>query len=208
MMETIKIPAIQVSKMKVKIVGETPLLSHKFTEKAKASIEKTQQGESEKKKKRNPDQEFQDAAYVDAKGNDCAPGSWLFQSMYSAAGFNSKSDKEGFKEKERFRMAVRIPFTLYPIEYDKKEMRTDYVKIGGMTKVADMRYRPEYTGWSITFDLEYEPDVISPKRIAEILQRAGKSCGIGDWRVQKKGDFGRFRVDFMQIESNGKGHKK
>ena len=59
---------------------------------------------------------------------------------------------------------------------------------------ADLRYRPEITNWSTTLRISYDKALTSPEQIASLFLRAGYSVGVGDWRPEKDGDFGRFTV--------------
>ena len=45
----------------------------------------------------------------------------------------------------------------------------------------------------LTFHIIFE-DEISPAVVKESLEIAGKYVGIGDWRPEKKGKFGKFQV--------------
>ena len=59
---------------------------------------------------------------------------------------------------------------------------------------TDLRYRPEYRNWEASFVVEYNPDLIRPEDIVNLLNLAGFGVGIGEWRPQRNGDFGRFEV--------------
>jgi hypothetical protein len=75
--------------------------------------------------------------------------------------------------------------------------REDMVRVGGKgpgTGTADLRYRPEYTGWSIPIRVDYNSSVISMEQIVNLLNLAGFSIGIGEWRPQKDGQWGMFEV--------------
>lgn len=61
------------------------------------------------------------------------------------------------------------------------------------TKGRVMRYRPMFRDWALTFHINFE-DEISPPVVKEALEIAGKYVGIGDWRPEKKGKFGKFQV--------------
>lgn len=61
------------------------------------------------------------------------------------------------------------------------------------TKGRIMRYRPMFKDWALQFHIESE-DEIPAEAIKEALEIAGKYVGIGDWRPEKKGKFGKFQV--------------
>jgi hypothetical protein len=57
-----------------------------------------------------------------------------------------------------------------------------------------MRYRPKYERWTMEFALEIDETLIDVSTTQILLQEAGVQTGIGDFRPQKKGPFGTFRV--------------
>jgi len=57
-----------------------------------------------------------------------------------------------------------------------------------------IRARPKISGWQCHLLLEYDEQIIQPELIAAILDNAGRFPGILDYRIGKKGTFGRFSV--------------
>jgi hypothetical protein len=70
--------------------------------------------------------------------------------------------------------------------------REDMVRVGMGT--ADIRYRPEFPTWRIPATLRFNADVISAEQLANLLNVAGFGVGIGEWRPEKNGQYGRFHV--------------
>lgn len=63
------------------------------------------------------------------------------------------------------------------------------------TKGRVMRNRARYDEWSLKFEVTIlEDDEISQKTLHDALDYAGHYIGIGDYRPQKKGMYGRFIV--------------
>lgn len=65
------------------------------------------------------------------------------------------------------------------------------------TKGRVMRYRPMFKNWGVRFTVEFE-DEIGADAIKEALEIAGSYVGVGDWRPEKKGKFGKFQVVSFQ----------
>jgi hypothetical protein len=57
-------------------------------------------------------------------------------------------------------------------------------------------------GWTANVKASFESSVIDSETLLKCLEMAGKVCGIGDYRVQKGGGFGRFVV--LRFEEIGK----
>lgn len=72
--------------------------------------------------------------------------------------------------------------------------RFDFVKNAGIGRVADLRFRADFHEWVMRLEMEYEPSMISLDDIVNLLTSAGHSVGIGEYRVEKGGEWGRFEV--------------
>lgn len=72
------------------------------------------------------------------------------------------------------------------------QIREDAVRVG--MGAADLRYRPEYINWRCTVPLQVNPRVISVEQAINLLNLAGFSIGVGEWRPQCNGQHGRFKV--------------
>lgn len=58
-----------------------------------------------------------------------------------------------------------------------------------------MAYRPKFTNWSCELALLYDESTLDENQIMQSAENAGKFCGIGGFRPEKGGVFGRFVVE-------------
>ena len=191
----------EVRTMSLAIEGEGGLICHNFSEKSRRQIaEKQAMGVKAPKDKRNPDAEYQAAFYHLVGGGYGFPCSGFKQSAIRAAklldGITMTDARQMFfiEADERDTTGVdcvRIEGT--------PEMRTDVVRLPG--RVADLRYRPEIRDWSCVLRISYDEQMISDEQIVNLFWRAGYQVGIGDWRPEKNGDFGRFTVSDQEALS-------
>ena len=190
--KTIKIPATEYKRMEAIIEGVTPLLVHRFGEKARKKLADNQTGKPKPAGKkgrepRDPKQDFMEARYILSDKEDGFPAAGLKAAMVRA-GMNN-TEIPGTQLKGMF----TIPAEFLTIISAKPKMREDIVPIGG----ADFRYRPEYKKWSMKVPLRYNPNVISSERVLHLLVMAGEFPGLGDWRGDSGkggGTFGQFKV--------------
>ena len=70
--------------------------------------------------------------------------------------------------------------------------REDMVRLQGNT--ADIRYRGEFPKWSIDLPITYNARIVSAEQLVAMLDAGGFGTGIGEWRTEKDGQFGRFHV--------------
>lgn len=73
----------------------------------------------------------------------------------------------------------------------------DYVDVRGV-KVSTsriMRYRPKFPVWSLNVSILFDDLVLTGEQIKNCMEIAGKYVGMGDYRPEKSGTFGRFIVE-------------
>ena len=71
-------------------------------------------------------------------------------------------------------------------------MREDVARVGMGT--ADLRHRGEFDPWSATLTVKFNANVLSAAQVVNLFQTAGFAVGIGDWRPERDGIYGRFHV--------------
>ena len=209
--EVIEITPIRIKKASLRIVGDSPLIVHAWSEKAKREMLDKQMGKNQAKKKaaKNPVEDFinsmywmtekpQDTteeAYEDAVANGAKfgfPVSGLKQSAISAA------YRMGWvKDKMGLRGTFFIDADedgLIEIKGDAPIMREDMVKVGMGT--ADIRYRGEIRNWFADITISYnELGKFNLQDIINVLNAGGFVCGLGEWRPERDGQYGMFHVE-------------
>jgi hypothetical protein len=201
--ELIQIPAIRVERFDLTIVGTGPLVVNAATNKLVDELRDRRIAKTKPKKEQTEETynaecaaRFNAARYIMADGRDGFPAVTIKYSMVDAVGLIEGVTK----------VAARAAFFispdnwLVPITHNAKvpAMREDVVRVGGKagrgSGTASLSYRPEYLGWSITMPIEFDPTLITAEAIVNLAQRAGHSIGVGEWRPQKGGQWGRFAV--------------
>lgn len=195
--QKIELRPIEIQIFNLKLVGTSPLIVHKFSEKNKKQIEDKQQKKATiAKETRDPHAEYLACFYM-IPGSSHA-GSPDARYGFPASGFkNAAVDACSFidgitKVLARGAFHVVSPGGLVEIKYADVSMREDTVRIG--MGALDLRYRPEFTGWSCELAIHYNASVLSPEQIVNLFNVAGFSVGIGEWRPQKDGSNGMFQV--------------
>jgi len=57
-----------------------------------------------------------------------------------------------------------------------------------------MRGRPRFEEWAGTVHFEHDPEFIPAAHVRELLEIGGRTVGVGDYRPERGGPFGRFKV--------------
>lgn len=77
-------------------------------------------------------------------------------------------------------------------KYDKRSA------VNKNVKARVMVIRPRWDEWSVDFTLSVDEDSIQQEMIERIITYAGKYVGIGSYRPQNKGRFGRFELTSIE----------
>jgi len=193
-METIKLEPIETRLLTVWIRGLTPLITHQFSEDAADQMSRKNAGDKKTARgKCDPEKEFEEATYRLSDGDYGIPAVAVKSAIAMAAHKDLGLPRTVLK-RGLFIHADDIPEggkPLLRIQNTTRIMREDYVKVGQGT---DLRYRPEFPKWEIELRIMYDTEWLTPETIIGLLQRAGFGIGIGDWRPEKSGDFGRFEI--------------
>ena len=181
----ISIPQIAIQRLMVKVIGDSPLITHAWAEKAIRQIKDKQAKKATKgKEARDPEADYQAAFYRTDDGVPAMPSV-----AFKSAAVSACRDLDMKMTEARGRFHVEGEF----IEIiGEPRMREDMVRVGMGT--ADIRYRPEFVKWSAILPITYNSTQISPEQIINLLNVAGFGVGVGEWRPEKNGQYGRFHV--------------
>ena len=208
--ETIEIKPIEIQKTTIRVVGDTPLIMHAWSEKAKREIldKQMKKTKASAKQAKSPVEDF-------------------IRSMYWLEGFPEEMSEDGFEKAIRKGARFGFPVTAFKqaaisaayrmgwtkdkmsmrgaffIDGDENQMveifsdvpviREDMVKVGMGT--ADIRFRGEFRNWYADLTISYNKNgQYSLEQIINIINAGGYVCGIGEWRPERDGQYGMFHV--------------
>ena len=214
--EIVEIKPIEMSTVKVTIQGDTPLIMHAWSEKAKRMMLETQQGKAKGKKKgfKNPVDDFIQSMYwltekPDTDGLSEEECEQAFDNAikngakfgFPITAFKQAAISAAYRMGwSKDKMSLRGVFfietdygDMVEIKSDVPQMREDMVKVG--MGAADIRYRGQFNDWSTTFRLKYNVNgQYSLENILNIINAGGVVCGVGEWRPEKDGQFGTYHI--------------
>lgn len=183
---TLEVPGINVQRMQVTLIGDSPLISHKWSEKAKKEmLDKQMKKAKTAKEAKDPERDYRESLYTHDDGSYGFPCVAFKAAAVSACRF-----VDGMKMTEA-RGAFHVVGELTSID-GEPSMREDMVRVGMGT--ADIRYRGEFKVWRTTLTVSYNASAISASQIANLFNLAGFGVGVGEWRPEKDGSYGRFHV--------------
>ena len=63
-----------------------------------------------------------------------------------------------------------------------------------------LRTRAKFDEWACTFTLDCDDELVDKEQLESWLDIAGRRIGLGDWRPEKSGTYGRFEAEVTPLE--------
>jgi hypothetical protein len=180
----------------VPIIGTAPLIVHAWSPKAKRKMLDAQMGKRAPREPRNPEEEYQAAFYrLDAKRTGM-PILAFKSATVGAARFYGREVK--MTELRQFlffdgEFSAQAGQKLTEI-HGEARMREDVARLSGAGS-TEMRFRPEYPQWTAELDIRYVTSALTLDSVLSLIDAGGMGVGVGEWRVEKRGDFGTYTLD-------------
>lgn len=208
--EIIEIRPLEIKRINIRIVGDSPLIVHAWSDKAKQMMLDAQRGvtKTKAKAKRDPFDDFINSMYWLTEQPESTPEAFT-QAVLDGAKFGfpvgaikQAANSAAYRMKwVKNQMELRGAYFLKSEfgEYGEikgcvPEMREDMVRIGMGT--ADLRYRAEFKNWFMDFELHYNANgAMSIEQIINCINAGGFAVGIGEWRPERDGLYGTFHVE-------------
>ena len=199
----IELPPLNLEVIEVTLIGDTPLISHAWSEKAKREmLDKQMKVAKPAKEAKDPHQDFEQSLYRIEGGGYGFPSvafkAAAVTACTSVAGITKVAARQAFHVMGT-QAAVRGAFNGTLMRMDlvrilgaKPEMREDMVRVGMGT--ADIRYRGQFWPWHATVRVRFNRNVLSAAQIVNLFNTAGFGVGVGEWRPEKDGQFGMFHA--------------
>lgn len=182
----VELKQLRLERIEVAIYGASPLIMHAWSHKAKQQmLDKQMKVATSGKVAKDPQADFEQSIYVDTTGLPAFPSV-----AFKAAAVDAAIAMD-FK-KVNLRQSFHIEGDMVPILGDDPRPREDMVRVGMGT--ADIRYRAEFVRWGTLLPITLNTGLLSIDQLVHLLNAAGFGIGVGEWRPQRDGQFGRFRV--------------
>lgn len=183
--------------VKVQIKGISPLLINRFKENDEIvqSVKK-----STKKDYGSPREQAEATAYRDEKTKLIwIPSTWItgairtIASDYKLPGTRKsvKSVAGGTVIPSEEKIYFDEKFKVCDVEIDSRPVVIMRARI--------MRHRSRLENWTCSFELMIDESILPVDSVHSILCDSGKRAGLGDFRPQKGGPFGRFQITIWKM---------
>jgi len=209
----VEISVLEIATQKVDycIIGQTPIILNRMTEKVKNELllPKGRKTTAEKATslKHDPLQEFFDSPY---KLSDISAPTLLahLATAFKKAIANTAIDIPGAKKAQMGRLmwveGEKIPL------YGIPKLHMSVTRSADMNKTPDVRSRCIIPKWAARLTVVFTVPLLKEPIVSNLLAAAGQIQGVGDWRPEKgSGTFGQFRLvkpddkEFLKILKEG-----
>lgn len=198
--DTIQLDPIAREALTVNITGVSPLIPHKWSEKALRMMREKQSGAKARPKHepKDPEAEAEASLYRLDDGRLGMPATAFKAATVGAARLYEGVTMTALKQ--ALFIVGEGGDQLVPIEA-QTTLREDTPRNSNGS--ADLRYRYQLWPWSATLTVVYLPALIDPGSVVSLID-AGGNGGVGDWRPSAPkshtGTYGRYQVEGDQAE--------
>ncbi len=180
-------------RIKTTLEGTAPLLCNRFHE---AAQQKVENGNSTVfvGHKGTPREQAESKLYRDSDGRCVMPGPNLFASLIEAGKFIKAGKSKLSTNRSSLvpaGLAVeQIEMLIQPGKWEVDSRAVVVPSTGGRI----MCHRPRFDAWRISVDLAVDETMFGEPVVRDLVDFAGSRVGLGDFRPQRRGPFGRFKV--------------
>lgn len=191
----------------VKVKGEQPLIMHSgeagLDTRSPANLEK-----AEIAKKRGSNRTASDEARLQEL--ECQTSLWLDEGgapTIPVGAVRRMIENAARKTKQGGDVREGLIVTAVKFDYDIKKLGGTVEKLGQNAqytvpvKVQQsriMRTRARFDEWEAEFVLDTDDELVDKQKLDAWLDVGGRRIGLGDWRPEKSGHFGRFTVESVK----------
>lgn len=184
----------------VEISGITPLLMNRFHEAAQLQVDKgtsmTVNGD-----RGSPREQAEPKVYANATGAPVIPGPNFFACLVEAGRFHKVGKRQVTTGKSSL-----VPAAVSVMEIDSVVMPSNWEVdsrpvVNPSTRGRRLCHRPRFDEWKTHFTLDVDTDMFDPKFIRQLVDDGGLRIGLGDYRPDRKGPFGRFKVTSWEVSA-------
>lgn len=195
----IDLPPLALETVEIPLIGTAPLIVHAWSEKVlRAMADKQQKKAAKAREAKDPRADFIGSLYLLTElpekptDEELSAARFGFPSVAFKSAAVTACTSTGAITKVAARQAFHVVGEMVEIIGPPPAMREDVCRVG--MGVADLRYRGQFDPWGVRVRVEINTAVISPEQVVNLFALAGFAVGVGEWRPERDGGYGRFRV--------------
>lgn len=170
----------------LEVSGTADLIQNAFSQKAIEQMLRKHMGISVQREAKKPREQIEHATIRNTEGAVC-----MSPVAFKAAMISASAAIKTLK-KTQLRTSLFVEGSGIPISYAEMVPRMDMVRTAGIGRTPDVRFRPSFRDWTARLVIQFS-DTLTVQTVVDLLNRAG-TVGVGEWRPEKNGVYGTFRV--------------
>lgn len=189
----------------VQIHGSTPLLMNRFTEAAERAVSGSHRTAMTSGDKGTPREQAEPKCYKNKEGLLFIPGPNMFRCIIDAGKFVKAGKSKITTQKSSLVPSfLSIEELECPLTIDGQ--RTKHFEVDSRSVVIPatggriMAHRPRLDTWTLGFTLTLDDGEADVALSRTLVDYAGSKIGLGDFRPDRKGPFGKFKVVKWEIK--------
>lgn len=187
--------------IKVTIEGIAPILFSRFYEDDPSGKATSGEGSSIRPQDMTPMEQADLKLHKDAEGTPVVPGEMIFSCIVGAGKFFKIGKSKVTTIKTSLIPAcMSIEEFQIPIQHKEPWVVDSRPVRNPATGGRFICHRPCFNDWKITFTMDLDTTMMSVKLLRDIVDKAGKCMGLGNYRPACKGPFGKFVVTNWETE--------
>lgn len=186
--------------LNVTIKGTTGLICNRFTDEAAEGATNGTRGTSAAADRGTPLEIAQKKLYIGLGGKPMIPQPNLLRCIVEGGRFTKIGKAHVTTAKSSIMYAcVDIQGAEIPLIHEQPwKVDTRAVRIPS-TGGRILAHRPIFDDWQLEFVVDLDTSIMGEKTFRQIVDDAGQRIGLGDFRPQCKGPYGRFKVVSWQV---------
>ena len=193
------------------VVGTSPLIFNRVSQKSMAPLllpsgRKTT-AERAGTLKHDPLREYRDSPYVSRDEDNRPTRLQLLGSMFKRSMETAALDLPGARKAQISRL-LSVPDERIDL-YGVPQMFMAVARSSDINHTPDVRTRAIVPRWCCIVPIVYAVPILSEHTSMQVLNMAGMVSGVGDWRIQRGGSYGGFRLcgdddpEFRELQRYG-----
>lgn len=197
----INVAALRRGEITLRIIGMTPMYQHRMASKAKQQLllggTKKTAADKAANIKHEPPREFRDALELTDEG----PTAIGFSVSALAGAMREAALQTPGLTKASAKKLIFMPGRLAPL-YGIPKLKMDVVRQSDINRTPDIRTRPYFEVWGAEVEIYHILPQLPMSSVITLACNAGVLCGVGDWRQEKGGSSGAFRVIGADVQDD------
>lgn len=199
---TVELPTLSISTVNIPIIGDSPLIVHAWSAKAKQILLDSHMQKAKKgREPKVPFNDFTASLYWLSEHeevpteDDVENGRFGFPSVAFKAAAVAACTSIAAMTKIGARQAFHLDGEFVEILGPAPSMREDITRLNGLT--PDVRFRGEFSPWGAILTVKINTTAMSEAQVLGLFDLAGFAVGVGEWRpggTKTSGPYGRFHV--------------